>query len=237
MVLLNGGDLNTGKKYTRTYKQSFTANKVSVTIKKQNFLLGHYNSADLSMLSDFESFKHELDIVNKVFVTLRKPILINGINVIVRDTMLLAPGGNKSLKNIGGLYNINKIDIGNNINNMKVFLKENYEQFKEYAIQDAKIALVHGLYMEEFSFQYGLISIPLSLSMLSSVYLRKSWSEIGYDGYQINPEYYVNDSAKSQTPKGLFFTGEIGLHMSYYISNYKGGRNESFMYGIDDNFK
>lgn len=235
--LIAGGEINSGKKYIRTYKQSFTTNKVSVTIKKQNFLLGHYNSADLSMLSDFNTFKHELDIVNKVFVTLRKPLLINGINVIFRDTMLLAPGGNKSLKNIGSLYNINKIDIGNNINNMKIFLKNDYEGFKEYAIQDAKIALVHGLYMEEFSFQFGLISIPLSLSMLSSVYLRKCWKDIKYDGYQLNPEYYVNDSAKSQTPKGLFFTGDIGLHMSYYISNYKGGRNESFMYGIDDKFK
>jgi len=35
------------------------------------------------------------------------------------------------------------------------------------------------------------------------------------------------------TPKGLFQTGEIGTILSMYISNYKGGRNESFMYGLD----
>jgi hypothetical protein len=35
------------------------------------------------------------------------------------------------------------------------------------------------------------------------------------------------------TPKGLFKTGEIGSALSMYISNYKGGRNESFMYGVD----
>ena len=27
--------------------------------------------------------------------------------------------------------------------------------------------------------------------------------------------------------------GEIGLKLDLYISNYKGGRNESFMYGVD----
>lgn len=37
-----------------------------------------------------------------------------------------------------------------------------------------------------------------------------------------------------QTPKGLFAGGDVGLHMSYYIGNYKGGRNESFMYGSEN---
>lgn len=47
----------------------------------------------------------------------------------------------------------------------------------------------------------------------------------------------MNDSSKTQTPKGLFSVGSIGLNISKYIANYKGGRNESFMYGIDDDFK
>jgi hypothetical protein len=38
-----------------------------------------------------------------------------------------------------------------------------------------------------------------------------------------------------QTPKGLFATGEVGLNLSYYIGKYKGGRNESFMYGGEEN--
>jgi len=36
-----------------------------------------------------------------------------------------------------------------------------------------------------------------------------------------------------QTPKGLQATSGVGLHLSNYIANYKGGRNESFMYGSD----
>ena len=38
-----------------------------------------------------------------------------------------------------------------------------------------------------------------------------------------------------QTPKGLYATRNIGTHLSYFIANYKGGRNESFMYGVDEN--
>ena len=33
----------------------------------------------------------------------------------------------------------------------------------------------------------------------------------------------------------MFATGYVGLHMSYFIGNYKGGRIESFMYGAEDN--
>jgi hypothetical protein len=44
----------------------------------------------------------------------------------------------------------------------------------------------------------------------------------------------IGNADEVQTPKGLFATGDVGLHLSYYIGNYKGGRNESFMYGSED---
>lgn len=45
----------------------------------------------------------------------------------------------------------------------------------------------------------------------------------------------MGNAGELQTPKGLFTSGAVGLHMSYYIGNYKGGRNESFLYGSEDN--
>lgn len=229
-------EYNSGKKYVRMYKQNFTPQRASITIKKNNYFIGHLTSADLSILEDFDKFKDELDIVNNAMVTLKKPLLINGVNVIFRDTMLLAPAGNRSLKTIGGLYNAEKIQIGSWIENMAGLLKEDPVTFEQYAVQDAKITLIHALFMEEFAFKYGLIGVPLSLSMLSSTFLRHEWNKKGYEGYQINPEYYINDS-KTQTPKGLFSIGSVGLYISNYIANYKGGRNESFMYGIDEDLK
>jgi hypothetical protein len=37
-----------------------------------------------------------------------------------------------------------------------------------------------------------------------------------------------------QTAKGLFHSGDTGLHLSSFIGNYKGGRNESFLYGAEN---
>jgi hypothetical protein len=56
------------------------------------------------MLSDFEQLKEELTIVNGSFVTLREPLKYCDKNIHIRDTMLLAPGGCKSLSQIGKFY-------------------------------------------------------------------------------------------------------------------------------------
>jgi len=52
---------------------------------------------------------------------------------------------------------------------------------------------------------------------------------------EVAPEYLIGEASKIQTPQGLSKIGDLGLKMSLYISNYKGGRNESFMYGVDIN--
>jgi len=53
-------------------------------------------------------------------------------------------------------------------------------------------------------------------------------------GYQITNELLMGNTDSVQTPKGLVQTGRVGLYMSHFIANYKGGRNESFMYGVDN---
>lgn len=35
----------------------------------------------------------------------------------------------------------------------------------------------------------------------------------------------MGNAYEIQTPKGLYATREVGAHMSYFISNYKGGIN------------
>jgi hypothetical protein len=65
---------NIDKKYTRVFmniittpKISITTPKVSVTRIKNNYMIAHLTSADLSMFSDFDKFKDQLDIINKNF--------------------------------------------------------------------------------------------------------------------------------------------------------------------------
>jgi hypothetical protein len=54
-----------------------------------------------------------------------------------------------------------------------------------------------------------------------------------YPGYQISPTYTLGDVANTITPKGLNVVKKIGFVLPFYIANYKGGRNECFMYGIE----
>ena len=54
-----------------------------------------------------------------------------------------------------------------------------------------------------------------------------------YDGYQISPLIQLWDFQRSMTPKGMIDTRDLTLMIGEFVSNYKGGRNESFMYGID----
>jgi hypothetical protein len=43
----------------------------------------------------------------------------------------------------------------------------------------------------------------------------------------------LGDTGSIITPTGLNNIGEVGLYLSHFIGNYKGGRNESYMYGTD----
>lgn len=125
-----------------------TGQQVSVTINHQYFLISHLTQADLSMLSDFSLFKPELSIVNGSLVTMRNPLKLDSKNIHVRDTMLLAPGGSKSLAQIGRLYGkaYEKVNITQeNLNDMQKFIKEDRDMFVKYAIRDALISLKHAL--------------------------------------------------------------------------------------------
>ena len=46
--------------------------------------------------------------------------------------------------------------------------------------------------------------------------------------------FLIGDMRSSFTPLGLRATKEASLHLGYYLKNYRGGRNESFMYGYDN---
>lgn len=226
-------ELKNGK-FKRSYNQTFTQDKISVTNVVNNYIIGHFTTADLCMLNDFNILKDELDIINKSYVTISKPLNVDGVNVYIRDTMLLAPGSKKSLLSIGSLYeNIPKIDIGNNINNMEEFLLKDPEKFKEYAIRDALITMVHARYMEYFNNSLGGVGIPLTLSGLSTKFINKYWSEMKYKGYQISKKYLLSNVSTTLTPKGLNVTKDIGIKSTMYIASYRGGRNESFMYGYE----
>jgi hypothetical protein len=209
--------------------------RVSVTITKSYYLIGHLTQADLGQLSDFDEIKEELSIVNGSFVTVGGAIKYQGKNVHVRDTMLLAPGGRKSLAVIGGMYpKFPKLTITKeDLEDMQGYLNRDRESFVGYALRDAVITLVHALWMDDFNFRIGGTGVPISLSGIGRRYVKSIWKDQKYPGYQISNKYLLGDVSKSMTPKGLHALQNVGFVLPYYIANYKGGRNECFMYGVD----
>ena len=224
------------KKRTRYYLSSFSGDRVSVTRVRNNYFIAHSTSADLSMMSDFNDFKKELNIISKSYVTLGKPFIYNDSNIIVRDTMLLTPAVSKSLEGIGNLYgeHLKKVVLDERLKSrLDVLISENKKLFVEYALKDALIALVHANSMEDFYFKIGEVGVPLTISSLSEKYVKYQWKNEGYKGYQVSKKFLLGDTSKFLTPKGLAGNLKPGLKINYYIANYKGGRNESFMYGAD----
>jgi len=215
---------------------------MSVSVIKNNYLIAHYNAADLSMLNDFFKYSEDLSIVGKSFVSLGKPLTIAGSFVYIRDTHLLSPAGGKSLSALSklyeGEYGITKKEISReDLEHMDEFLQRDKQSFEAYAINDAIIPLIHAATLEEVNFSINRLGIPITLSSLGRNLVLAKWDEIfdKYFPYQVSGDCLMGNADEIQTPKGLFASGDVGLHLSYYISNYKGGRNESYMYGSEEN--
>lgn len=135
------------KRLTRKFMTDLLPQKVSVTKSRNYFIIAHLTPADLSMMDDFNEVKEDLSIVNGSFVTLGKPLKYCGRNIHIRDTMLLAPGGSKSLAKIGKLYGeaFNKISISKeDLEDMQGFLIRDKVKFTEYALRDSLISLIHA---------------------------------------------------------------------------------------------
>jgi len=233
----------TTKPRRRTTLTFNSGDKISFSLVRNNYVCVHYSPAYLSMMDDFFEIKEHLQIINKSFLTLGKPLHIDNSNVYIRDTKVLSPGGCSSLESLGKLYSNESTDLSKKINSkedlnqMSKFLERDREAFIEYAVRDAVITLKHAISMEQFNFGIKLLGVPVTFSSLGRNYVLHEWRQNfeKHFPYQITGEYLMGNSDELQTPKGPSASGDVGLHKSYYIGKYKGGRNESFMYGTDDN--
>lgn len=228
---------------SRTSVSFRSGDKISINLIKNIYVCSHYNPADLSLLKDFTILKTDLNILNKSFITLGKPLTYGGFNLFIRDTMLLAPANSRSLDAIGKLYDSESGGVYSKkeipfeyLTQMSRYVKEDKDAFEQYAMRDALIVLKHATEMETFNFTLNKTGVPVTLSSMGKNFVFEKWKEnFGmFFPYQLSGDCLMGNSNEVQTPKGLFATGNVGLHMSYYIGNYKGGRNESFMYGSEN---
>ena len=128
------------------------------------------------MLTDFNLVKKELNIINKSFITLGKPLNFEGVNLYVRDTILLAPASSRSLDAISSLYESEgdyKKKVLPEEYKLKIskYLKADKKAFEEYAITDALIVLKHSTAMESFNFTLNKLGIPITLASMGKNYV------------------------------------------------------------------
>jgi hypothetical protein len=151
----------------------------------------HWTRADLSAMADYPTIKRKFDGVQKTYVTIF-PVLwvraniaghprVFGVSLI--DTMLLAPGSQRSLSALGDLYGFPKLDPGSKtiltqtgkieriryIEHMDQLLADDPGLFERYAIRDAEISARHAQQVWRFAndeLGLGLAKPPVTLGSL-----------------------------------------------------------------------
>jgi hypothetical protein len=123
--------------------------------------------------------------------------------------MLLTPQSSKSLKALGELVGVEKVELTPDreefkrvIRNMDKLRYENWPLFKRYALTDAEICV---RYMEKVIDQYkavtGNFKVPITLTGIGVDLLLKSWSDEGLDYLWMLGKERIKQSYYSK-PKG-----------------------------------
>jgi hypothetical protein len=217
------------------------------------YLVGHFTRADIPAFADFADLTKYISAVRSTFVSLDTNVkqMLPGtdceipIKIFIRDTMLLTPQTSKSLKALGELVDVNKVELSPDravykemIRNMDSVRSENWDLFKSYALTDAEVCV---RYIEQVIAQYkeitGKDKVPVTLTSIGLDQLLIEWKGMGLDKNTVLGKerviervfrkklgYYINQKVDvdiDEVSRGLYRATE----------SYHGGRNEQFWFG------
>lgn len=238
------------------------ASGVIASIPNQIYLVAHYNRADIPAFDDRDELIRRLSSIRKSLVTRDAPIklLVNFIdgsppseieddvlNIYIRDTILLAPTGQKSLAELGNLVGCEKIILDEDKKeekylkeNMDKLLEKNWDLFRRYALIDAEICV---RYFDHIVKQYerfiGSSKIPSALSSIGVRLLMNQWktneppidplTTIGKE--EFSETVWVKEKQQFITKKKSVYKEELHWHVDFVTECYHGGRNEQFWFG------
>jgi hypothetical protein len=159
----------------------------------------HFMRADIVNFKDFWDVKQHTTAINGTVISLglgnksegeskkvsRSTLVLRDQNrkgrlsqVKLVDTMTLSPF--KSLAKIAQFVDLEKIEIPNThcITEMKKFLHECPEEFEEYAIRDAEIALLYGLKIKKIlEEEFGLNHMPATIGSAAVTYFVNNFGD------------------------------------------------------------
>jgi hypothetical protein len=224
-------------------------------IPTQIFLVGHFTRADIPAFSDFKSLQQFMSSVRNTFLSIdqyHKILLENNSNIIaelkvlIRDTMLLTPQSSRSLKNIGKLVGLDKLQLDDDINihkymisNMEKTRTNNWEKYKKYALADASICTK---YIEKIIDQYesvtGKKKVPATLTSIGVDLLLKTWSQkLNLDPVKVlgketvTHKFFDKKRNYFRTKKEQVDIYALHRNLALFTECYHGGRGEQFWFG------
>ncbi len=220
------------------------------------YLVGHFTRADIPAFADFQELTKYMSAVRSTFVSTDSYVKVNvptsevedddvTLKLYIRDTMLLTPQSSKSLKALGELVGIEKVELTPDreefkriIRNMDKLRYENWDLFKRYALTDAEICV---RYIEKVIEQYkavtGNFKVPITLTGIGVDLLLKSWSDAGLDylnmlGKERIRQSYYDKKKGYQVYKTTDVEIDCVHRETVFVTEcYHGGRNEQFWFG------
>lgn len=209
----------------------------------------HKNIVDFSKVKNFVTLKVMKDnkiqlparlkgliSIRNCFVTTRKIALGEYVNrnfkslgtVHLRDSLLLDEP--QSLRKIGDNLKFNKLEIGDNIEEMDNF-KENINAFIMYALKDSCIA-VNFLYNYYKKFLNDKETVPLTIgsegAKIARDFLKKEYI---LTNDEFDKWFRGLDTIKSGRKKIQEYKDTVDTVFSEFGKHYYGGRNETFFHG------
>ena len=227
-----------------------------INLPRQLIMVGHFTRADIPAFSDFKDLQGILNAVRGSFVTIglsKKPMELNTVNrtdkaqvfLNLRDTILLTPQASGSLKAVGAMIGIPKLELSEDraehmtmIRNMDKVRQAHWLLFREYALRDALICV---RYLERIIQQNvevtGSWKIPLTLTAIGVDLLQKHWRDQGLaylemvGKEEVYQRKYIKSKGRYEYSKDVIWQEMLSLHESLITECYHGGRNEQFWFG------
>ena len=247
------------KEFLITAVQDGLCKEPNVVLPSTIYLVAHFTRADVPGFSDFkdEATRSALqldnirnlfmNVANDIRLDLGEPASCNSIpiSVKIRDTMTLAPAGAKGLAAIGDILGFEKIELGATPQeelsikqNMKSFMKRDWDAFYKYAIRDAEICTQYThkmirLYQE----RTGKFRMPVTLTSIGVDLIRQFWKDQGVNPLEIvgkeeiKEKYWSKRFGRYQTKKKVVYRKKIHWSLDFFTECYHGGRNEQFWFG------
>lgn len=210
----------------------------------------HKNIVDFSKVKNFVTLKvmrdNKIQLPNRLkglisirncFVTTRKISLGDYVNrnykqigtVHLRDSLLLDEP--QSLRKIGDNLKFNKLEIGDNIEEMDNFKENSINAFIMYALKDSCIA-VNFLYNYYKKFLADKETVPLTIgsegAKIARDFLKKEYS---LSNDEFDKWFRGLDTIKNGRKKIQEYRDTVDTHFSEFGKHYFGGRNETFFHG------